>query len=839
MISIIFFIACLIIILFISCLKGSQAAVQIHPNEENFINLSSEFNKTTISEPLAIIASGTSGDCKWLIDGTQTLTIYGPGTLGEAKNSKSIWSPYAGKIKRINISNEVMCPANSSHLFSDLKNLTKINDLQNLKTGNVIDMSCMFMNCTKLTSLDLSSFDTHNVTDMNNMFNSCIGLKNLNLSNFDTSRVTDMSRMFYICKNLSSLNFSNFDTSQVTDMQYMFSYCSVLMSLDVTSFNTSKVNNMSGMFIGCRSLDSLNLSSLNTSNVTDMSSMFSNCEKLSSLDFSQFNNFDTSNVTNMSNMFSNCYLLANLDLSNFDTSNVTNMSNMFFNCSILTNLNINNFNTAKVTNMQYMFSRCLDLTDLDLNSFDTSNVRDMSAMFALSLKLWKVTLGTNFTFNNSDNPYPNTPTISDPWADNLKFTDENKAYIAKGTKGQEVKWQAVSTGTVHDPKGEAFISSDFPNIKKRGKAETYVWQHRLFNARPELSVDLSNQTYPHDYRSGILPSLIITGNINDKDSSKVSLYYAIDQEPTQDDAHKFADILINSSNLEGFSLNIEKQEELKTLAMPKQGGHNIQILAVDNGAQGNQTNAAPSEIAKVNIGENGIIDFQYLSDNNQKIKAPQTLVKAVNETSGQVNSYLPKVIWHNNERYNLNQEKVSQSMKDLINGGKMTSTYNETEGVLKVKLIYNSAGQVSLQIPQGLDFGKHVQPNIPKQFDLEQKPKEPLVVTDTTQDPNWVLCLTVTPFQITSTREIVNNSLLSFSYNGLNLSPNTETPIANYMDFNTIANDNGAHITNISNSWWDENDVQRRGPRLNVNPGNLTINDYSLTATWTVENSIL
>ena len=147
LIFIFFLIACLTnTILFSSCLKRSQAAIQIHSKEENFITSPSMFNKTKISEPLAILASGTSGDCEWEIDYTNTLTIIGPGTLGTVKNNKeSIWKNYVGQIKQINISNEVICPSNSSSLFSGLKNLKKITGLQNLKTNNVTDMSYMFL----------------------------------------------------------------------------------------------------------------------------------------------------------------------------------------------------------------------------------------------------------------------------------------------------------------------------------------------------------------------------------------------------------------------------------------------------------------------------------------------------------------------------------------------------------------------------------------------------------------------------------------------------------------------------------------------------------------------
>ena len=109
--------------------------------------------------------------------------------------------------------------------------------------SNVTDMSCMFEDCTALTSLDLSSFNTSSVTDMSYMFNRCSALTLLDLSSFDTSNVTNISQMFNGCTALTSLDLSSFNTSSVTNMSYMFRGCNSLTSLTLTSsfFNSSTV----------------------------------------------------------------------------------------------------------------------------------------------------------------------------------------------------------------------------------------------------------------------------------------------------------------------------------------------------------------------------------------------------------------------------------------------------------------------------------------------------------------------------------------------------------------------------------------------------------------------
>ena len=226
-------------------------------------------------------------------------------------------------------------PTTCRNWFFRCEELEKIEGIENLNTQNVTDMSCMFLGCTSLTSLDLSKFDTQNVTDMNRMFFYCENLTTLDLSNFNTRKVTDMFAMFYNCWRLTSLNLSNFNTQNVTDMSKMFYSCEKLTSLDLSNFNTQNVTKIEGMFQFCKGFNTLDLSSFNTQNVTSMSDLFYDCVGLRTLNLSSFN---TQNVTNMFGMFMYCWNLTTLDLSNFNTQNVTDMSKMFNECVVLTTI---------------------------------------------------------------------------------------------------------------------------------------------------------------------------------------------------------------------------------------------------------------------------------------------------------------------------------------------------------------------------------------------------------------------------------------------------------------------------------------------------------------------
>ncbi len=245
--------------------------------------------------------------------------------------------------------------------FYKCSKLATIENISNLNTSEMTDMSAMFYYCNKLTSLDVSNFDTKNVTDMSAMFGYCYSLTSLDVSKFNTAKVKDMSSMFYSCTALTSLDVSNFDTKDVTNMSYMFNTCYTLTSLDVSKFNTAKVTNMSYMFGNCKKLQSLDVSGFNTAKVTKMTSMFYTCSALTSLDVSDFN---TEDVTNMKYMFYSCDKLQSLNLSNFNTAKVTNMSYMFQYSPALTTIYVSDkFTTDGVEgdNSNDMFSGCTSL----------------------------------------------------------------------------------------------------------------------------------------------------------------------------------------------------------------------------------------------------------------------------------------------------------------------------------------------------------------------------------------------------------------------------------------------------------------------------------------------
>lgn len=84
----------------------------------------------------------------------------------------------------------------------------------------------MFLNCSKLTSLNVSSFNTSNVKNMQGIFYGCSSLTTLDISNFNTRNATNMKMFFYNCSRLTTIyvSYTGWSTSQA-DASEMFYGC--------------------------------------------------------------------------------------------------------------------------------------------------------------------------------------------------------------------------------------------------------------------------------------------------------------------------------------------------------------------------------------------------------------------------------------------------------------------------------------------------------------------------------------------------------------------------------------------------------------------------------------
>lgn len=256
----------------------------------------------------------------------------------------------------------------------------KIN-IDGMDTSNVEDMSYMFVAGANVNTvaapIDISHLNTSKVKNMSSMFHGSFASA-INMSGIDTSNVEDISFIFQDAKKVTSLNLANLNVAKVRNVMQPFYGMSSLIHLDLSNWNLASITSLDYFLRFTYSLESVNFTGFKTDHITSMNQMFMG-SGVKTLDLSSFN---TSQVTSMEYMFKQTSRLTLVNLSSFDTSSVTNMKGMFSGASSITNLDLSSFNTSNVTDMSYMFSFMSALRDLKVNTFDTRNVTNMTSMFS-------------------------------------------------------------------------------------------------------------------------------------------------------------------------------------------------------------------------------------------------------------------------------------------------------------------------------------------------------------------------------------------------------------------------------------------------------------------------
>ena len=437
--------------------------------------------------PAGMVAQKAASSSKYIAtyeSSTQTLTF--KEFVGETLPENSAWVEDKQTVTTINNklgngtivhivfdkSFSTYTPTSLFCFFADLTKLETITGLEYLNTEKVTNMSCMFRDCSKLTSLDVTHFNTANVTDMSSMFSNCSSLTSLDVTRFNTAKVTNMRAMFSSCSSLTSLDVTNFNTAKVTNMRYMFYICSSLASLDVTHFNTANVTNMNSMFSSCSSLTTIYASSkFVTTQVSDSRSMFYNCKKLKGEEeWTKYKATDKTFAKIEGGYFSGriprvkyadgtlTFFLASKETLGeneyelnsgknlpewvkrhsfsitkvvFDTSfanaRPTSCYMWFYLCGNLNQVEgIKNLNTKEVTDMAGMFCKCRDLSSLDVSGFNTEKVTDMSEMFyeCISLKLLDVAKFNTANVKSMSNMFNNCQNLA-----SLNVTNFNTANV--------------------------------------------------------------------------------------------------------------------------------------------------------------------------------------------------------------------------------------------------------------------------------------------------------------------------------------------------------------------------------------------------------------------------
>ncbi|TGD22550.1 BspA family leucine-rich repeat surface protein [Companilactobacillus suantsaicola] len=175
----------------------------------------------------------------WEVDQTGTnLNITGQLDESTGKDDTR-WGGNSSTITTININNKVTAPKNSSYLFSDMPNLTAINNLSNFDTTTTENTEGMFKNDSSIESIDLSNNNLATIKNASHMFENNSSLKTVT---YPTKGVNNASTM-----------------NKIQDTSYMFANCISLTDPDVSGWQTHYINNMTAMFKNDANITDLNL----------------------------------------------------------------------------------------------------------------------------------------------------------------------------------------------------------------------------------------------------------------------------------------------------------------------------------------------------------------------------------------------------------------------------------------------------------------------------------------------------------------------------------------------------------------------------------------------------
>ena len=423
---------------------------------------------------------------KWVEDGTSVFDMF----KYDCQNIKNIV---------INESFKTFTPTTLSRFFGGLVKLETITGLEYLNTANVTDMSLLFDNCQKLTSLDLTNFNTEKVTNMYRMFNACSNLKTIYASDkFTTAAVTESQNMFSGCNSLSGdidqnsvkvndKTYAKIDGGYFRDKAYdnrpWVQYADGTLTFRCGYKNTLGENEYalnSGEEQPAWAQD-------NKANKVVFEASFANARPTTCFAwFKKFiflnqiegiENLNTENVTSMAQMFFDCRNLAELDVTHFNTANVTSMISMFNSCIGLTSLDVTNFNTENVTDMSYMFSYCNNLKEIYVSDkFVTGAVRSSKGMFLRCSCLsgdidWTSDKAYDKTYAKTDGGYFRDKAYANrPW---VKYADGTLTFLYGYKKTLGENEYELNSGT-HLPAW----------IEKKDDITKVVFDASFANARP-------------------------------------------------------------------------------------------------------------------------------------------------------------------------------------------------------------------------------------------------------------------------------------------------------------------------------------------------------------------
>ncbi|AYE39012.1 BspA family leucine-rich repeat surface protein [Companilactobacillus zhachilii] len=196
-----------------------------------------------------VVKKADSGNGWVVVDSGKTLNIVGKLDEGNGHDHER-WGGHTQEITTININNALTAPKDSSYLFANMTNLTKVNNLKNLNTEEVENAEGMFKNDSKLEHLDLSVHSFRPAKNISHMFENDSKLKTITFGSSAFKNIVDGSYAFandisltdftvvdklHDTSNLSATN--SWTATYATDLRSMFKNDSSLKTLNLYTWN--------------------------------------------------------------------------------------------------------------------------------------------------------------------------------------------------------------------------------------------------------------------------------------------------------------------------------------------------------------------------------------------------------------------------------------------------------------------------------------------------------------------------------------------------------------------------------------------------------------------------
>ncbi|MCR4664364.1 MAG: BspA family leucine-rich repeat surface protein [Paludibacteraceae bacterium] len=340
----------------------------------------------------------------------------------------------------IDITMKDALPNDMSGWFWGFSKMTRIENLGYLNTSKVGAMNMTFYHCKSLTTIDLRTFDLRKLEYMNFTFAYCSNATNIYMpTRYRLENLRSMRQAFMNCVKLTELDLHAFSLKKKVDLQYPFTKTNNLTVIycdEDWSLNKS-IENGDGVFSDAYALTGSQGTKYEEgkwgieyahpdggtenpgyftpflgefygiySSTGDTLTLYydkkkierEGCDWTLSI-YKDLNGnvktviFDESvkeaRLTTLNLLFSRfTHLTAIEHLDYLNTSEVTDMSYMFSECENLASLDVRNFDISKVTNMDWMFAGCTSLKTIYCNKDWSKNESvKSSAMFFLCVAI--------------------------------------------------------------------------------------------------------------------------------------------------------------------------------------------------------------------------------------------------------------------------------------------------------------------------------------------------------------------------------------------------------------------------------------------------------------------